>query len=87
MKANIENITLTVMIAGFGLMGGMIHYTNTRIDKLDDKITSNLEKMDGKISLLDGRVSSIDNRLCRIEGIMSVRDFYTTRHVKEEEKK
>lgn len=68
-----ESILLTIMISGFTLVLSISVYTLTRIDKLDEKISSRVDKLSDKV---DG----IDQRLCRIEGAISAKDCCMLKH-------
>lgn len=65
----------------FGLMLTMWHGFNNRMDKLDDKLT-------GQIGKLDEKVTDIDRRLCRLEGAFASKDccmIKDDRHLKKAE--
>lgn len=46
---------------------------NNKIEKIDEKLTNTILKLESKVDKLSDKVEDIDRRLCRIEGSLATK--------------
>ena len=72
-------ILLTVMLSGFGFMGALLLVIWNRLEIIDVKLGTRIDKLSDK-------VDDIDRRICRIEGSLASQGHCLFHQQKQEKK-